>query len=65
MNADIQGALNQINKAYRAFEHNGMPMKKEQVKAVLEYGLKQGYKGIDEISNAEVEAVLNKLLEGK
>lgn len=30
MHADIQGALQQINTSWRAFEHRGMPMKKDQ-----------------------------------
>lgn len=43
MNADIKGALDQINQSYRAFVHNGKPMTKQQVKSVLEYGLSKGY----------------------
>ncbi len=58
MRADIQGALDQINKSWKAFVHKGQPMKKHQVKAVLEYGLKQGYKHTGELSDSEVDKVL-------
>lgn len=58
MNADIKGALQQINKSYRAFEHNGQRMTKAQVKKVLEYGLKKGYTHTGQISNEEVDKVI-------
>ena len=60
MNADIQGALNQINKSYRAFVHNGKSMTKEQVKSVLEYGLSKGYKTTNEFSDEEIDKIINK-----
>lgn len=59
MNADIKGALDQINRSYKAFVHNGKPMKKQDVKKVLEYGLSKGYKTTDQISESEVHSVLN------
>ena len=43
MKADLKGALEQINRSWRVFEHKGQPMTKQEVKAVLEYGIKQGY----------------------
>lgn len=58
MHADIKGALEQINKSYRAFEHRGKSMTKEQVKKVLYYGLKKGYKHTGEISDKEVDLIL-------
>ena len=61
MNADIKGTLNQINKSYRAFTHNGKSMTKEQVKKVLEYGLAKGYDHTGEITAKEVDAIINKL----
>jgi|GEM_PF-1729692 len=62
MNADIQGALNQLNKSYSAFEHKGKSMTKEKVKAILEYGLKKGYKTTNELSDDDVDEVLKSLL---
>lgn len=61
MKADIKGALEQINKSYKAFVHNDMPMTKKQVVAVLEYGLEIGYKHTGEFSNHEVDLVLRQL----
>ncbi len=59
MNADIQGALNQINKSYKVFEHKGKPMTKQQVKLVLEYGLKKGYEHTGQLKDKEVESIIN------
>jgi ribulose bisphosphate carboxylase small subunit len=59
MHADLQGALDQINRSYKAFEHRGKKMSKEQVRRVLQYGLKRGYKTTAELTDSEVDAVLN------
>lgn len=59
MHADIQGALQQINTSWRAFEHRGMPMGKDQVKKVLEYASNKGYKTTAELSDEEVDNVLS------
>lgn len=61
MNADIKGCLVAIDKSYRVFEHNGKPMSKHQVKAVLEYGLRMGYKTTKELSDEEIQQVLDAL----
>ncbi len=61
MNADIKGALQQINKSYRAFEHKGQPMTKRQVKAVLEYGLTKGYENTGQLTDIEVDVVITGL----
>ncbi len=58
MDADVQGCLNQINKSWKAFEHNGKPMTKLQVKAVLQYAVLKGYKLVSEISDEEVNKIL-------
>lgn len=58
MNADINGALQQINKSYKAFVYNGKPMTKEQVRKVLQYGLRRGYKHTGQISDKEVDDLL-------
>jgi hypothetical protein len=62
MNADIKGALEQINKSYKAFEHNGKSLTKGQVKAVLEYGLSKGYEKTNQLSDEEVDKVLSDYL---
>ena len=59
MYADLKGTLERINKSYRMFTHNGVNMTKEQVKKVLLYGIKKGYKSTSEISDKEVDQILN------
>lgn len=59
MDADIKGCLNQINRSWKAFEHNGKPMTKMQVKKVLQYGLSKGYETVSQITDQEVNLVLN------
>lgn len=61
MNADIKGALRNINKWYRCFEHNDKPMTKDQVKAVLNYGLSKGYDNTGQLTDEEVNEVLGRL----
>ena len=61
MNADIKGALNQINKSYKAFTHKGKSMTKEQVKSVLEYGLSKGYEHTGQLSDEEIDTILKTL----
>jgi hypothetical protein len=58
MNADIKGALKNINKCWPMFEHDGMPMSKKEVEAVLHYGLGRGYDSTNQISDEEVNLVL-------
>ena len=59
MHADLKGALRQINKSWKAFTHRGKPMTKIQVKAVLEYGIRKGYETTKELSDEEVDAIIN------
>jgi len=59
MNADLRGALRQLNKSWKMFEHNDQPMTKEQVKAVLEYGIEQGYESTGDLTDEEIDKVLN------
>lgn len=61
MHADIQGALNQIDKSWRAFVHKGSPMTKQQVKHVLEYGLTKGYEHTGQMTDAEVDNVIKNI----
>ncbi|MFN8296755.1 MAG: hypothetical protein U0T69_11200 [Chitinophagales bacterium] len=60
MHADIQGALNQINRSWRAFEHRGQKLTKQQVKDVLTYGLKMGYQTTKELDDYVVDKIINK-----
>lgn len=61
MNADIKGALEQLNKSWKAFTHKGKRMTKEEVKRVLMYGLKQGYTHTGQLSDEEVDKVIEDL----
>lgn len=61
MNADIKGALRNFTKSWKCFEHNGEPMKKHEVKAVLEYGVKVGYKTTNDFKEGEVDKIINHL----
>lgn len=58
MNADIQGALAQLKTSYKAFEHKGKRMTKEQVKSVLEYGISKGYTNTGQLSDEEVDKIV-------
>jgi hypothetical protein len=59
MHADIQGSLAQINKSWRAFIHKGKSMTKKQVTKVLIYANNKGYKSTEELSDNEIDQVLN------
>jgi hypothetical protein len=61
MNADIQGALDQINRVWRYFEHRGKSMTKPEVTAVLKYGLKKGYENTGQITDQEVDEIIRKM----
>lgn len=58
MNADCKGALAQLNKSWRAFEHKGKPMTMAEVKAVLEYAVGKGYEHTGMLSDEEVDSIL-------
>lgn len=58
MNADCKGALAQINKSWKAFEHRGKPMSKAEVKAVLQYAIEKGYEHTGMLSDDEVDNIL-------
>lgn len=59
MHADIKGALDQLNTSWKAFFHKGKRMSKKQVKLVLEYAQKKGYKTTAELSDDEVDQIVN------
>lgn len=58
MHADLIGALEQVNKAYKAFEHRGQKMSKSEVIKVLKYGISKGYKSTAELNDDEVDKLL-------
>lgn len=57
MNADCKGALAQINKSWKAFEHKGKPMTKAEVKAVLQYAVQKGYSHTGMLTDEEVDNI--------
>ena len=61
MNADLVGALEQIEKSWKAFEHKGKPMTKEQVRKVLVYGIRKGYDNTGQLTDVEVDEVINSI----
>jgi hypothetical protein len=61
MNADCKGALAQINKSWKAFEHKGKKMTKAEVKAVLEYAVKKGYEHTGMLIDEEVDNILQSI----
>jgi hypothetical protein len=61
MHADIKGALAQINKSWKAFEHKGVPMTKNQVKVVLTYANAKGYETTAELKDEEVDNLIKNL----
>jgi hypothetical protein len=65
MRADCKGALAQINKSWKAFEHNGKPMTKNEVRAVLEYAVEKGYEHTGQLSQEEIDIVISGLAGNK
>jgi len=61
MKANCKGALAQINMSWKSFEHNGKPMTKAEVKAVLQYAIQKGYEHTGMLSDEEVDNVLKSL----
>lgn len=61
MKADIKGCLANINKSYRIFTWEGKPMSKDEVKAVLEYGLACGYECHDDIPGIETSKIIHQV----
>ena len=61
MNADIKGALEQINKSWSSFTHRGKRMTKPQVIAVLEYGVQKGYETTADFELDEIDQIISKL----
>lgn len=58
MHADILGALKNINKSYKCFEHNGRRLSKDQVIKILKYGIKKGYITTSDFKEGEVDSIL-------
>ncbi len=55
MNADLRGALKKINKVWHLFEHKGKILGKENVRKILEYGIKKGYESTNQLTDEDVE----------
>lgn len=58
MHADLIGALAQINRSWRAFEHRGKKLSKAQVIKVLKYGIGKGYETTADFTDEEVDEIL-------
>jgi hypothetical protein len=58
MSNKIKVALDQLDRCWRSFTHRGKPLTKEQVKLVLEWGDFYGYTHIGELSDEDVDTVL-------
>lgn len=58
MNADLSGALEQLDQSWKAFEHNGKPMTKNEVRKALVYGLKKGYNHTGQLTDADLDEAL-------
>lgn len=61
MDASIRGALNHINSSWKEFTHKGKRMTKAQVKAVLEFGIDQGFEKVSQISDADIDRIISEL----
>ena len=62
MNADCKGALKQINTSWKAFEHNGKPMTKSQVKAVITYAVYvKGYEHTGQLTKEEINSIIKRV----
>ena len=61
MKASIQGSLNQFENNWMFFEHKGKQMSKAEVRAVLEFGLEQGYKSTGELQDEDVDRIISKV----
>ena len=58
MNADLVGALEQLDISWKAFEHKGKPMTKEQVRKALVYGIQKGYKHTGQLTDEDVDSAI-------
>lgn len=65
MNASVNGALEQLERSYKAFTHRGKAMTKEQVKAVLTYAKQVGYETTNELKDEEVDEIVDKVNRGR
>ena len=58
MKADLIGALEQLDKSWKTFEHNGKPMTKDEVRKALVYGIKKGYSHTGQLTDEDVNIAL-------
>ena len=59
MNANVKGALKDLNRFYKIFTHNGKSLKKSEVKNILMNAINKGYETIYDIPDEEVEKWVN------
>lgn len=58
MNAHLVGALEQLDRSWKAFEHKGKQLTKEQVRKILVYGIKKGYEHTGQLTDEDVDNAL-------
>lgn len=61
MNASVKGCLLNFNKAWKMFDYKGRPMRKEEVKAVLEWADNQGIKSTGDIPDDKIALIIDYL----
>ena len=57
---NVKGALNQIDKSWKAFKLEGYQLSKQSVKRILEYAVAKGYEHTGQIRDSEIDHLLNK-----
>jgi hypothetical protein len=65
MNASIKGLLKHFNTSWKCIEYDGKPLSKEQARSVLKYAQRKGYQDLVEVTDEDVEFVLNEMKGGK
>lgn len=58
MNADLVGALENLDEVWQTFEHKGEPMTKDEVRKALVYGIRKGYDHTGQLTDEDVDKAL-------
>lgn len=59
MSDSIKEALKHLNIVWQWFEYKGKGMSKEQVRKILQFGLKKGYQNTWQITDNDIDSILN------
>jgi hypothetical protein len=62
MDSDLRGLQAHLGrtKGNGAVEHNGKQLPRATVISLVEYGIKKGYKYLSELTDEDIETVINK-----